>query len=65
MDFFYKQSLAVATWLQLKKSMREKLPKTEMEMMGMQDRDQRMRNIAMKIMKGTGKTKGRGLRMPF
>lgn len=65
MDFFYKQSLTVATWLQLKKSLKEKLPKTELEMVGMQDRDQRMKNIAMKIMKGGGKKKGRGQRMPF
>lgn len=67
MDFFYKQSLAVATWLQLKKSMKEKLPKTELEMVGMQDRDQRMKTIALKIMKagGKGKSKGRGQRMPF
>ena len=64
MDFFYKQSLTVATWLQLKKSLKEKLPKTELEMVGMQDRDQRMRNIAMKIMKGGGKKKRRG-KMPF
>ena len=65
MDYFYKQSLAVATWLQLKKSMKEKLPKTESEMMGMQERDQRMKNIAMKIMKAGMKNKGRGQRMPF
>ena len=64
MDFFYKQSLTVATWLQLKKSLKEKLPKTELEMVGMQDRDQRMKNIAMKIMKGGGKKKRRG-QMPF
>lgn len=65
MDFFYKQSLAVAMWLQLKKSNKEKLPKTEMDMAGMQERDNRMRNIAMKIIQGGGKKKGRGQRMPF
>ena len=49
MVFFYKQSLAVATWLQLKVSLKEKIPKTDLEMNEMQEKDHRMRSIATKM----------------
>ena len=64
MIFFYKQSLVLFTWLQMKKQKGEPLPTTETEMQQMQESDLRMRQIAAKIMAPKGKT-GRGRRLPF
>jgi signal recognition particle GTPase len=64
MVYFYKQSLVLFTWLQLKKQKGEQLPSTENELNTMQENDMRVRTIAAKIMQPKGKT-GRGRRLPF
>ena len=64
MIFYYKQSLVLFTWLQLKKKLGEELPRTEAELQKMQEGDVRIRPIAAKIMQPRGKT-GRGRRLPF
>jgi hypothetical protein len=46
----FKQSMVVSNWLQTKKENREKLPKSEQELLQMQERDgSRVRNIFMKM----------------
>lgn len=47
--FAYKQSDIIATWLVLKKKAGEPLPKSEMELMELQEKDLRLRNIARKM----------------
>lgn len=64
LTYFYKQSLIICTWLQLKKGKGEVLPKTELELQQMQENDVRMRTIAAKIMQPQGK-RGRGRGLPF
>lgn len=65
--FYYKQSVVIATWLQMKKNAKEKLPTTEVELNNMQAADQRMKTIAAKVMKGDSKhaKTGRGRKLPF
>ena len=65
--FYYKQSVVIATWLQMKKNAKEKLPNTEVELNNMQAADQRMKTIAAKVMKGDSKhaKTGRGRKLPF
>jgi len=65
--FYYKQSVVIATWLQMKKAAKEKLPTTEVELNHMQASDTRMKNIAAKVMKGDSKhaKTGRGRKLPF
>jgi len=64
MIFFYKQSLVLFTWLQMKKQKGETLPSTEIELHQMQESDLRIRQIAAKVMMPKGKT-GRGRKIPF
>ena len=47
--YFFKQSLIICTWLQLKKQKGEEMPKTELELQKMQETDTRMRSIAAKM----------------
>jgi len=47
---FYKQSKIIQEWLVLKKTLNEAMPKSEFEMMRMQEDDVRLRNIANKIL---------------
>ena len=47
--YFYKQSLIICTWLQLKKQKGEEMPKTELDLQKMQETDTRMRGIAQKM----------------
>ena len=63
--YFYKQSLIICTWLQMKKEKGEALPKTDVELQTMTQSDTRMRTIASKIMTPRGGKTGRGRRLPF
>ena len=65
--FFYKQSVVIATWLQIKKAAKEKMPTTEAELHLMQSTDPRMKTIAGQVMKGDSKhaRTGRGRKIPF
>jgi signal recognition particle GTPase len=45
----YKQSDIISTWLNLKKSLGEELPKSEEELMDLQSKDTRLRAIASKV----------------
>ena len=65
MLFFYKQSLIICTWLQMKKKAGESLPSSEQELQEMQASDGRLGNIARKVMNPKGKKCGRGRRLPF
>lgn len=56
---FYKQSKIIQEWLVLKKSNNEAMPKSEFELMRMQEDDVRLRNIANKIL-NPKKRQGRG-----
>ena len=47
--YFFKQSLIICTWLQLKKAKGEEMPKTEAELQKMQETDTRMRSIAARV----------------
>ena len=47
--FAYKQSDILATWLSLKKSQGEVLPKSEEELLDLQSKDQRIKAIAKKM----------------
>ena len=49
MIFFFKQSLIVATWLTQRKTLGEKLPKTEAELQVLQEKDVKLKAIAMKM----------------
>ena len=65
MLFFYKQSLIIASWLQMKKKAGEAMPATEQELQELQASDGRLGNIARKVMSPKGKKSGRGRRLPF
>lgn len=47
--FAFKQSDILATWLTLKKSQGERLPMSEEELLELQGKDQRVKNIAKKM----------------
>ena len=60
---YFKQSLIVARWLQLKKRNNEPLPNTDKELMAMQEVDTRLKAISMGVMfpngmKRTGRRRG-------
>ncbi len=65
--FYYKQSVVIASWLQMKKAAKEPLPVTETDLHEMQAKDPRMKAIAQKVMMEGKKhvRTGRGRRMPF
>lgn len=65
MLFFYKQSLIICNWLQMKKKAGEALPSNEQELQEMQSSDGRLGVIAKKVMSPRGKKTGRGRRLPF
>jgi hypothetical protein len=65
MLFFYKQSLIICNWLQMKKKAGEALPENEQELQSMQSSDGRLGSIAKKVMSPRGKKTGRGRRLPF
>ena len=65
MLFFYKQSLIVCNWLQMKKKAGEPLPSSEQELQELQSSDGRLGGIAKKVMSPKGKKTGRGRRLPF
>ena len=47
--FFYRQTLIIYTWLQVKKSNGESMPVSETELMQMQDDDPRLQEIVKKM----------------
>lgn len=62
MILFYKQTLILYSWLRMKQQNKETLPKTEHEMMAMQESDARIQDFVKKIAGKTRKTgRGRGL----
>ena len=63
MLLYYKQSLIVAKWLQMKKKNNEPLPASDKELVAMQEVDKRVKTISMAVMfpngmKRTGRRRG-------
>eukprot|EP00607_Mallomonas_marina_P009671 CAMPEP_0182420002 /NCGR_PEP_ID=MMETSP1167-20130531/4473_1 /TAXON_ID=2988 /ORGANISM="Mallomonas Sp, Strain CCMP3275" /LENGTH=166 /DNA_ID=CAMNT_0024595345 /DNA_START=162 /DNA_END=662 /DNA_ORIENTATION=- len=63
MLMFFKHSLVLHTWLHMKKTCKEEMPKTEEEIVSMQESDPRIQVISRKII--APKKSGRGRRTPF
>jgi signal recognition particle GTPase len=64
--FFFKNTLVVQKWLQVRKENNEKMPASEGELASMQEEDPRVQQIAKAVMYPEGKRKqgrGRGVRL--